>query len=349
MDNVDLLKQLTLHTGVSGYEENIALFVKEVFEKYCDKVEIDRYFNVIGFKKGHGHNNKKIMITAHLDEVALIVTSIDDKGFIRISGVNGIDPKVLLGQEIIIHGTKDMYGIIGAKPPHLLKPEERKKAIKMKDLVIDTGLEVDKVKECVSVGDMVTFKAQLLSLEKGRISSKTLDNRCGVAVLVETMKEISLLKHQSDIYFIATVQEESSMVGAISAAYNIEPDLSVVIDACHGDMPGIPQETSYTLGKGPAIALGPDMHKKATRKLMDTAKLENIAYQVEVITGKSGTEASVTQVSRKGIPAVLISVPVRYMHTAVETVDSEDIRNAGRLTTRFIMSIEEEMEAVLCF
>jgi putative aminopeptidase FrvX len=348
MEHIDLLKELTRHTGVSGYEEEIALYIKDVFEKHCNQVEVDKFFNVIGFKKGHGNDRKKIMVTAHFDEVALIVTKVDDKGFIKVSGLNGVDPKILLGQEVTIHGKKEVYGIIGAKPPHLLKEEEGNQAVKMKALTIDTGLCANKVKDYVSVGDMVTFRVDALLLQNNKISSKTLDNRCGVVALVEMMKEISLMKHESDIYFIATTQEELSMAGAISVAYNIEPDMAIVIDACHGDMPDSPKENTFIPGKGPAIAIGPNMHKKATSKLIDTAKLENIPYQVEVITGHSGTEAWATQISRNGIPTVLISIPVRYMHTAVETSHSKDIVNAGKLAARFVVTAEKEMEAVLC-
>ncbi|HHW32428.1 MAG TPA: M42 family metallopeptidase [Clostridiaceae bacterium] len=348
MEQVDLLKELTQRNAVTGYEEEMTLFIKDIFQKYCHIVEVDKFYNVTGLIKGKGNNNKKIMVTAHIDEVALIVTSIDDKGFIKISGLNGVDPKILLGQEVIIHGKKEVYGVIGAKPPHLLNSEERKKAVKMKDLCIDTGLKADKVKEYVSVGDMVTFYTSPLLLEKNKISSKTLDNRCGVAALLEAMKEIVSMKHDSDIYFITTTQEEFSMAGAVSAAYNIEPHLAIVIDATHGETPDTSKDNSFALGKGPVIAVGPNMHKKATKKLIDTAKAENIPYNTEVLSGDSGTEAWGIQVSRNGIPVVLVSIPVRYMHTAVETAHLDDIRNTGKLVARFILSAEKEMEAVLC-
>jgi putative aminopeptidase FrvX len=339
---------IALQRGIGGI--NLEEWIKVIYGLFLSLIMgfFVGVFTVIGLIKGNGNNRKKIMITAHIDEVALIVTSIDKNGFIKISGLNGVDPKVLLGQEVTIHGKKEVFGIIGAKPPHLLKADERKNAVKMKDLCIDTGLDGDKVKEYVSVGDVVTFNVSPLILGKNKISSKTLDNRCGIAAIIETMKEIVAMKHESDIYFIATTQEEFSMAGAITAAYNIEPDMAIVIDATHGETPDTTKENSFPLGKGPVIAIGPNMHKELTKKLIDIAKAENIPFNIEVITGDSGTEAWGIQVSKEGIPIVLISIPIRYMHTAVETAHFDDIRNAGKLTARFVTSLEKEPEVILC-
>jgi len=242
-----------------------------------------------------------------------------------------------------------LYGVIGAKPPHLLKPEEAQKAVKIKDLHIDTGIETSKLKEMVSIGDTITLKGSPSVLQGSRFSSKAMDNRASVLAMVETMKQLSTRKHDADVYFVATVQEEVGAAGAEIAAYNIDPDIAIVIDACHGEMPDCPKDSIFSLGKGPAIGVGPVLHRNLYRKLVDVAKEENIPYQIDVEPGNTGTEAWETQVSRSGIPTALLSIPVRYMHTPVETLDVNDVKNTGKLAADFVSMPAKEMEGLLCF
>ncbi len=348
MDYISILKDICIYPGVSGHEEGLAGYVARMFEKYCSNVEIDKFYSVIGVIKGNSDAGKKVMITAHLDEIGLMVKSIDEKGFVRISNIGGVDSKVLLAQEVVIHGRKDIFGVIGAKPPHLLKPEEVKKAVKMQDLVIDTGLSAEEVKEIVSVGDIVTFKAEPFALQNNKFSSKSLDNRAGVAALIGIMDNLTRLSHDCDVYFAATSQEEVGLRGANIAAYNINPDLAIVIDVCHGEIPGSSKEEAFPLGKGPAIAVGPNLHRRLTKKMIELAKEENIPYQVDVEPGDTGTEAWAVQVSRSGIPTLLVSIPLKYMHTVIETLDIKDIKNTARLVSRFISMIGNEMEDLMC-
>jgi len=336
MDYIGVLKDLSTFTGVSGREKEISEYIANVFSKYCDKVEIDKFYNVSGLKKGSSADGKKIMITAHHDEIGMLVKSIDDKGFIKFTNIGGIDSKILLAQEVKVHGKNDIYGVIGAKPPHLLKPEEIKKAAKMDDLYIDTGLSKENVSKLVSIGDVITFKTYPFELKGNKLSSKCLDNRAGVGVLLDAMERLSKLNHNDDVIFVATSQEELGLNGAKIAAYNINPDLAIVVDACHGEIPYASKDETYALGKGPAIAIGPNLHRVYTKKIMDLAKEENIAYQVDVEPGNTGTEAWATQVSRSGIPTLLISIPLKYMHTTIETIHTNDVKNAGKLISRFV-------------
>jgi len=348
MEYTEILKNLSVSSAVSGQEDSVFSIVKSIFAKYCDSVEADKFFNVIGVKKGTGIG-KKIMITAHCDEIGLMVKDIDENGFIKVTNVGGIDPRILLAQEVMVHGKRDLYGVIGAKPPHLLKPEDAQKAVKLENLYIDTGLSADKLKEIVSIGDTVTLRALPAELQGSRFCSKAMDNRSSVLALVEIMKQLSVRKHDADVYFVATVQEEVGAAGAEIVAYNIDPDIAVVIDVCHGEMPDCPKEETYTLGKGPAIGVGPILHGNLYRKLVDLAKEENIPYQIDVEPGSTGTEAWDVQVSRSGIPTALISIPVRYMHTPVEVVDINDIKNTGKLVAHFAGMQDREMEGLLCF
>jgi putative aminopeptidase FrvX len=338
----NLLTQLSAYNAVSGFENGLTQYIAGLFRSFCHDTNVDKFYNVTGLMKGCGDKGLKILITAHYDEIGMLVKSINEKGFIKFTNIGGIDARVLLAQEVIIHGKKDVFGVIGAKPPHLLSVEELSKGIKMKDLSIDTGLGPSKVKELISIGDTITFKTYPFNLNGEKLSSKSMDNRSGIAAMVEIMKELSARKLVHDVYFTATVQEELRLTGAITAAYNIKPDLAIVIDVCHGDMPDTSKQETYPLGKGPAIGLGPILDRNISRKLIDIAKDRNIPYQIDVEPRDTGTEAWAVQVSRSGVRTGLISIPVRYMHTPVETVCMDDIRNAARLTAEFVCRYETE-------
>lgn len=339
MDYDVVLKELSTYTAVSGYEKNTCQYIKSIFEKYCDSVEIDKFFNIIGHKKGTNGAKGRIMVAAHYDEIGFLVKSIDERGFIKFVNIGGIDSKILPAQEVIVHGREDIPGVIGAKPPHLLKSEEREKAVKIKDLTIDTGMEPKVLRELVQIGDPITLAAHPISLKNDKISSKSIDNRCGLAALIIAMAELQNLKHEADVVFVASTQEETELTGITTASYNLEPDTAIILDACHGEISGVSDEDAFPLGKGPAIGIGPNLHKELTKKLINKAKEENIPYQIDVEPGDTGTEAWATQVSRNGIPTVLVSIPVKYMHTPVEVTDMKDVKNAGRLIARFISEI----------
>ncbi|HHV95491.1 MAG TPA: M42 family metallopeptidase [Clostridiaceae bacterium] len=341
MEIKSILKELTKENGASGYEHNVSQILANHLRKYCDDVQVDKLGSVIGRKKG-SNPSRKILITAHYDEIGLLVTSIDKEGFIRFTKIGGIDPKILLATEVVIHGKNSIPGVIGAKPPHLLSPEDRNKTMGLQDLYIDTGMNYEEITQYVSIGDYITFKPVSLELKSNYFSSKALDNRCSFASMLVALEELKNLKHECDIYFAATVQEEIGLTGGITVSYNIDPDMAIVVDVCHGDMPDVPKEVTFPCGKGPAIAVGPVLNKKFTNKLIDKAKYENIKYQIDVEPGGTGTEAWATQVSRCGIPTVLISIPLRYMHTAVETLNITDLTETGKLIARFAASLTDE-------
>ncbi|HEY9061774.1 MAG TPA: M42 family peptidase [Pseudobacteroides sp.] len=347
MDYKDILKELVSITAVSGFEQASAERIKGIMEGKCDEASIDSFFNVIGIRRGTGDNPKKIIITAHYDEIGFLVKSIDDKGFIKLTNMGGIDPKLLLAQEVVIHGKKDIVGIIGAKPPHLLKPEEAKKAVKLEDLSVDTGLGKEELRKIVSIGDTATLMVPLLELEGNKISSKSLDNRSGVAAMIGIMNEISGIKLKNDVFFVATTQEEVGLRGVQVSSYAIAPDAAVVIDACHGDMPECPKESIYPLGKGPAIGLGPNLHRILTGKLFKIAKDNDIPHQTDIEPDNTGTEAWALQVSRSGIPTVLVSIPLRYMHTGTETLSISDVENTVKLVKAFLTALDDGMEGIL--
>lgn len=348
MDAKQFLGQLIDVPGVSGYEDEVSKTIMEAFKPYCDEVCRDSFYNVYGKKIG-GNKGKgpKIMLAAHLDEIGLMVKDIDERGFISFTNIGGVDQRILLSQEVYIYGKEKLFGVIGAKPPHLQGKGEIKKAVPMKDMAIDVGLPRERVRELVSVGDLITFKSPLVDLNGDNVCGKSLDDRTGVVMMYETMKELEKLVFSGEIYFVATAQEEVGTRGAIISTYSVNPDIGIAIDVTHGDTPDASKDETHAMDKGPAIGVGPNMHPKLTQKLMDVAKENGIEYLVEVASGPTGTDARSMQISRQGVPTVLLELPLRYMHTTVETLNMKNVKMAARLIAQFIASMEEGWEECL--
>ncbi|WP_350344932.1 M42 family metallopeptidase [Proteinivorax tanatarense] len=350
METKEILKELTETTGISGYELDVAIKVDKHLKDLCDNVTMDRLGNVIGKKSGCGDRKVKIMLAAHMDEIGLMVTDVDDEGFLRFTAVGGVDPRTLPSQEVTIYGAREVYGIIGSKPPHLTHPSERAKAIDMYDLFIDTGLSKKEVTELVKVGDIIVVNRNLLELQGDRVAGKAIDDRAGVCVMIECLKELQRIKHSCDVYPVATVQEEVGIRGAVVSTYGIVPDVGVAIDVSFGDMPGVEQQNSSKIGGGPALAIGPNIHPKILNKLKKVANEWEIDFQIETEPMQSGTDASAMQITRGGIATALVSLPQRYMHTSVETISLNDIKKAGKLLALFISSFDyNDLEGLKCF
>lgn len=337
----ELLKKLSSIRAVTGRENMATDKIAELFREYCDEVSVDAFYNVIGLKKGKSKNPKTVLVTAHYDEIGLIVTDIEESGFLRFAAAGGVDAKAIGAMEVTVHGKKDLFGVIGAKAPHLIPAEDRDKAVKMEDMRIDIGYDKEKAQELVTIGDMISFNSPARELMNNRIAGKSLDNRSGVAGLIEILKELKKLNHEDNVYIVATVQEELGLIGAICTTYNIKADLGIVIDVCHGDMPDAPSDSSFPLGKGVAVAVGPILNRKHTKAIIKMAKEENISYQIDPEAGDTGTEAAVHAIARDGIPVILLSIPSKYMHTTVEMVSVDDVISTGRLAARYIAGREK--------
>jgi putative aminopeptidase FrvX len=337
----ELIIKLSDLRAVSGRENEASDAIAEVFREYCDEVYIDGFYNVVGLKKGQASEPKNILITAHYDEIGLIVTDIEESGFLRFAPVGGVDVKTIGAMEVTVHGKHDLFGVIGAKAPHLIDPADKDKAVNFEDMRIDIGLSGEKAKELVTIGDMVSFNSPAQKMMNNRIAGKSLDNRCGVAAIVETLKELIKLNHDDNVYVVATVQEELGLIGAICASYRIDADLAIVIDVCHGDMPGTPADSSFPLGKGTAIGIGPILNREHVKAMIKLAKDEHIPYQIDPETGDTGTEAAAHAVAKEGSPVILLSIPSKYMHTPVEMISVDDVIATGRLAARYIAGREK--------
>ncbi len=342
MEIVPLLKRLSEACGVSGYEDEVRSIVVEIFGQYADEVRTDTLGNVIAHKRGSGPEPRPtIMLATHMDEIGLVVSHLEE-GFIHFQQVGGYDDRVLLGQEVVVHGRQDLPGIIGSRPPHVLPPAERNKPIPCDKLRIDVGLSPEELPRQARVGDLITMNRRLVELKGGLVSGKALDNRASVAVAAVCLEELSRIRHLWDVYAVATVQEEIGAKGAMTSAYGLQPDVGIAIDVTWAKQPGVPDEYTFELGKGPAISWGPNFHPKVQEALIETAKALEMGYHLEPLARPGGTDAYAIQIAREGIPTGQICLPQRNMHTPIETVSVKDVERAGRLLAAFIGRLDEK-------
>ncbi len=351
MDIRNVLRTMSEGSGVSGHEDSVADIISEACP-WADEIRRDALGNLIMFKKGTGAKPRpKIMLAAHMDEIGLILTKIEDDGFARFSTIGGFDQRVLVAQEVLIHGTKTVPGVIGAKPPHVQEPEERTKSVPLDEMFIDCGYTSKEAAEVhLSVGDLVTLRRSCLDLQGQFMAGKAMDDRASVAAVLECFQHLANMSHTADIYAVATVQEEVGLRGAITSAYGIMPDLAIAIDVTFGDMPGLADSETIKLGGGPGIGVGPHVHPQLFTALSKTAKEWNIPFSVDPSPSPGGTDTFAIQVARAGVPTILLSIPLRYMHTPVETLTYSDVAAAGRLMAVFTASVEAEfVEGLLCY
>jgi len=343
-----LIKELSDLRGMSGHEYRLTDRIKEKFSPYADEVYTDKLGSVIAVKRCGKENARRVMIEAHCDEIGLMVSDIDENGFITFVNIGGVDPRILPALEVVVHGKEDLVGVIGAKPPHLQMPDEAKKSAKIKDMAIDVGMDYDEVSKIVSVGDSITIAQSVGKLGKKHFSGKSLDDRASVAAIINVMKALERIKLEVDVYAVAAVQEEVGCRGAKTATYAIEPDVAIAIDVCHGITPDN-SYNAFELGCGPVLSAGPNIHPQLQKRLEDTAKKYNIKYELDVCGGNTGTDGWVMQVSRCGVPTAVLSIPLKYMHTSVETLAISDVEAIASLITFFIQDIDVDMEGWLCY
>lgn len=341
--------------GASGLEHDVAQAVSVVFKNYTSDVSIDRLGNVIAHvpasdtRIGIGQH-PRVLLTAHMDEIALMVNEITVDGFIRVTQTGGFDARTLVGQEVVVHGRESVTGIVGSTPPHLSTCKDKNRAVTLEDLYIDVAMKRDRVAKSIQIGDRVTVRRQPAALQNDRITGKAADNRASVAILMECLAHLQDLKNSVELDVVATVQEEFGMVGARTVAYRLQPDIAIAVDVTFGALPGQAPQESLPLGQGPTIGRGSRIHPRVFQRIRDTATEVGIPYQVEVLPNSTGTEVDVLQVVGAGIAVGLVGVPLRYMHTAVETVDYRDIAACGKLLAYTIATIDQAfVEELSCY
>jgi endoglucanase len=342
---VETLEKLSNTCGVAGKEEEVRDLMKKMLKPYMDEVKEDKLGNVIGIKRGE-ENAPKVMLAAHMDEIGLLVKTISKEGFLQFTKMGGIDDRILLAQKVIVYTEKGpLHGIIGSKPPHIQKEEERKKIITYDELFIDIGAEnqEEAKKMGVKIGDPVGFDIKFAKIEKDIVIGKAFDDRVGCAVMVEAMKQLK--KTNSAVYAVGTVQEEVGLRGATTAAFGIYPDIGIALDVTvAGDVPGVKEvEAPVKMRKGPSLTVadyGLITHPKILRLLIDVAEENKIPYQLEI--GLLGsTDAARISLTREGVPSGVISIPTRYIHSPASLLSIKDAENAVKLTVAAVKKIPE--------
>ncbi|MGQ9681364.1 MAG: M42 family peptidase [Anaerolineae bacterium] len=344
MRTIEFLKTIVAASGVSGAEAAVATLVRDAFAPLTDEVRTDALGNVIALKRGEGlpsGAHPRVLLAGHMDEIGLIVTAVEG-GFLRFSTVGGFDVRTLLGQEVVVHGQREIPGVIGCRAPHVLGLAESECIVPIEDLFIDVGLPADALAGLVGPGDMVTLRRVPIEMGGGHLAGKAMDDRAAVAAIAGCLELLARRRHLWDVYAVATVQEELGLRGATTAAFGIAPDLAVAIDVTFGSQPGLPEGEAYLLGGGPPIALGANIHPLVHERLVEAAKSIELPYQVEPTPGRSGTDAWAMQVIREGVPSGLVSIPLRNMHTTVEVLNTRDVERTSRLLAEFVAGLDEK-------
>lgn len=333
MDTIELLERLAQSRGVAGRETAAAETACAELKQYAESVAVDPMGSVTAVIK---QGSPLVLLDAHLDEIGLIVTWLGDNGFLKAGAVGGVDRRLLIAQEVVILAEEPVEGVIASKPPHLLSAEEEKKVPKVDDLWIDTGYTSEELRKRVSLGDRIILKSGFHKLLGGRVCSKALDDRAGVAAV---LRALELLKNEPLSCGLAvtfTCQEELGCLGAKTASYTVEPDLAVTVDVSFAHTPDAPEHKCGKLGGGTMIGISPTLDKGVSDALTALAQEKEIPYQLEVMGGLTSTNADSITVSRGGVKCGLLSIPLRYMHTPIETIDPADVEATARLMAEFV-------------
>lgn len=333
------LKRLSLEHGISGREARVAQVYAEAVSPLCDEVRTDALGNVVAVKYGEQSDSDdriRFMIAAHTDEIGMVVSDIHPDGFLYVSPVGGVDRALLFAKEVWVHTSSGtLPGLLTSRPPHLTSEGDRKKLPEWHEIFVDVGLPKDQLAKRVRIGDMVTMRGRCERLSGTRVAGKALDDRASVVSMIAMLTHLQRIRHDVDVYAVATVQEEVGLRGATTSTFGVAPHVGIAVDVGHAHQPGIPKRDTSKQGGGPVVAMGANIHPELFDVLRQTAESWGIKYQTEVVPANTGTDAWAMQVTQAGIPTGLLSIPLAYMHSQVETADLFDIGEAGRLLAAF--------------
>ncbi|ASA77207.1 lysyl aminopeptidase [Thermococcus sp. 5-4] len=340
MVDIELLRKVVEAPGVSGYEFlGIRDVVFEALKDHVDEIYVDKLGNVIAHKKGNG---PRIMIAAHMDKIGVMVNHIDKEGYLHVVPVGGVDPRTLVAQRIRFFTEKgERYGVVGHIPPHLQKPEDRKKAADWDTIVVDVGADSKEEAEEMGfrVGTVGEFAPAFVQLNENRIATPYLDDRVCLYAMIEAARRVE--NHEVDIYFVASVQEEVGLRGARVASYAIDPEIGIAMDVTFAKQVGDKGKIVPKLGGGPVMDVGPNINPKVRAFADEVAKKYGIELQVEASPRPTGTDANIMQINREGVATAVLSIPIRYMHSQVETADLRDIDKTIEFAKHFLEELRE--------
>ena len=341
MTTTELCFLLAAADGTSGDETAAATVAKKLLSPYM-KTEVDALGNLRG---QCGNGKTKILLDAHIDRIGLVVRGIDDKGFLLVEQVGGVDPRVLVGAEVIVMGKTQLTGVICSTPPHLLTKEQKEAGVEIKHLAVDVGMDKEEAAALVSIGDRILFDRNQYELLGTRIVGSGFDDRCSIAALLKTVDAVHARLQNCTLIVQCSVQEEVGGSGARTGAFQAEADYAIAVDVGFGTDPYCDKTETIVLGKGPSIGISPVLDRGLTQELIALAKENGIPYQHDVMSSRTGTNADQIQISRGGVKTALLSIPLRSMHTPVEVIDTRDVEQTAALLTAFILAKEAQEDA----
>lgn len=342
MDIKYVLNQLCGQYGPSGFEEPAAQTAARMLTPLMDEVSTDTLGNVIGLRRCGKPGAKKLLLDAHLDEVGLIVTSIED-GFLHFRSLGGVDPRVLVDREVTVLTEPPIFGVVSCLPPHVQKSGDSDKALPMNQLSIDIGMCQETAEKTVPIGTPIVYRQNCQPLGENEFWGKSLDDRSCFVTLLRTAELLKDKELDVDLYILGSACEEVGGWGAGTAAFSVAPDWCVAVDVTFGRDPSVSADKApCKLHEGPAIGMGPVIPRWMSGRLVEKAKSAEIPYQLEIMSGGTGTNGDDFQTAREGIATAVLSLPLKYMHTPIEVIGLDDVEHTARLLAAFAEGLGKE-------
>lgn len=342
MNYEKVLGELCALAGPSGFESPVSEAAAALLEGVMGEVCIDKMGSVIGVRRCGKENAPKLLLDAHLDEIGFIITG-HEEGFLRFAPLGGVDPRMLPDRELTIMTQPPMYGVVACLPPHIQSSSDMDKSLPVRELWLDVGLTQDEAEKRIPIGTPAVYRTGCAPLGKELLCGKALDDRACFAVLVDAMERLKGEALDVDIYLLGSTQEETHSTGAITAAYGICPDMCVAVDVTHGDSPDAPKDQTFPLGGGPVVGIGPNCTRWMSERVKRCAERLDMEVGLEVMAGHTGTNGWDLQISREGVATAVLSLPLRYMHTPVETIHRADLDKTAALLAEFIRGLGKEV------
>lgn len=342
MDYEKILGHLCGLSGPSGFESEVARAAAALMRTVMDEVRIDRMGSVVGVRRCGRENAPKLLLDAHLDEIGFIITG-HEEGFLRFAPLGGVDPRMLPDRELTITTNPPILGVVACLPPHIQSSEDMDKSLPIRELCIDVGMSQEEAEQRIPIGTPAVYRTGCLPLGEELLCGKALDDRACFAVLLDAMERLKGEELDVDVYLLGSTQEETHSTGAITAAFGICPDMCVAVDVTHGNSPDASKDLTFPLGGGPVIGIGPNCTRWMAERMKCCAKQLEMDIQLEVMAGHTGTNGWDLQISREGVATSVLSLPLRYMHTPVETIHRKDLEDTAALLARFIRGLGEEV------
>ena len=330
------LERLCTCTAPSGFESPAAAVAAELLRPLVDEVSIDRMGNVLGVRRSKTPGAPKLLLDAHLDEIGLIVTGVED-GFLRFRSIGGVDPRMLPGRELVVLTDPPLRGLVACPAGG-----DENKSVPLNELYVDVGLSQEEAERAVPVGTPMVYRAGCFPLGEDQMCGKSMDDR---ACFVTLLRAAELLRDKEldvELHILGSTREEVSGAGAVVGTWAVAPDFCVAVDVTHGKTPDGPADKTFELGGGPAIGVGPNMTRWMTERMIAKAKEHGIPYQMEIMSGHTGTNGWEMQISREGVATSVLSLPLKYMHTPVETLSLADMEGVAQLLAAFTENLGKE-------